>query len=325
MSGLYADIFDSFEGFFGDETEESVLIVQKASAYSASSLSSAIETVGSVNILELTLGNDINYSGETLSAGNLSVVGSSTFYLDVNGHDLNVKNADEYGIFMEDSTFYAVDNVGSGNVKIESSYTGITCKNFVITSGSISVGAGIASSKNEVSSENEGYIEGPSIPEEYDSEHSLEEAKKIIFSENIDLEYLGAYKNWNPTGNSRLENSETKEENRDGVRAYTSATIGDGTKACRLQLFGAKYDGKEPGCNMAIQTSAAGLRIGDESDVNDGILVVKEKGTLECWGSIGLFSNKIDVYGTVKAYGVSARIIDCECGTAINGIANKCT
>lgn len=326
MSGLYVDIFDSFEGFFEDETEENVLIVQKASAYSASSLSSAIETVGSVNILELTLGNDINYSGKTLSAGNLSVVGSSTFYLDVNGHDLNVENADEYGIFMEDSTFYAVDNVGSGNVKIESSYTGITCKNFVITSGSISVGAGIASSKNEVSSENEGYIEGPSIPEEYDSEHSLEEAKKIIFSENIDLEYLGAYDEWKPTGNSRLENSDATPENRDGVRAYTSATIGDGKNACRLQLFGAKYDGKEPGCNMAIQTSAAGLRIGNKSDVNDGILEVKKKGTLECWGSIGLFSNKIDVYGTVKAYGVSARILNCSnCGTKINGIANKCT
>ena len=188
MSGLYADIFDSFEGFFGDETEENVLIVQKASAYSASSLSSAIETVGSVNILELTLGNDINYSGKTLSAGNLSVVGSSTFYLDVNGHDLNVENADECGIFMEDSTFYAVDNVGSGNVNIESSYTGITCKNFVITSGNLDISVGTVASEKKASSDSAGQDEGPYIPDEYDSEHSSEEAQKKISAENVDSE-----------------------------------------------------------------------------------------------------------------------------------------
>lgn len=305
MGGLYTDFYNTFGDLFGSSERVDELIVQKASAYSASSLAGAVENVSSVNILELTLENDISYEGEALVAGPLSVSGSNTFYIDVNGHSLDIKSEESGGFFMEESTFYAVDTVGGGDIEINSKQTGILCKNFVFESGTMIVDI----------ADDEGEWVGPYTPAEH--YYSSETSESILEGSDIDVDELGY---WNVDYNNTINNS--GKYLTDGVRAYVSAVIGSNSDyadtPCYLYLYGGY--GCEDKSSFRIQTTACGLRVGDSSPhVNDGKIIVKNYGgEFVSTGSMGMFANKIELLGgTCRVFGACGGISDYFDQTAI--------
>ncbi|MBE6649237.1 MAG: hypothetical protein E7614_06960 [Ruminococcaceae bacterium] len=271
MSGLYADLYNSLSDFFGEDETVEELVVQKVYAYNALSLQDAFESVGSVNILDLTLANDITYEGKCLQASQVSTVGSSTFYIDINGHNLDIKTDTSGGIIMDKSTFYAVDTVGGGHIDVDSQGGGILCKNLVIDGGNITVNAG-GVDMSAVNSENN---------------------SGIVDSENVDEDVLGA--NW--SGDNAYFGDGWLLDGTwivDAVRVYKTATINGNVR------FHYQWAGDYAYLQFHKQKMPCGIRVGANDWAVDGGVLNVDGGYFVATGPIGAYSNTIYFNGGVS-------------------------
>ncbi len=298
MSGLYVNIYNSICNLLGFELKEEIVIVQNVSAYSSETLQMAIENVESVNIMDLTICNDISYSGDVLESKDMSCKGSNVLYLDLNEHNLTVDTPHSKGIYLEKSTFYSVDNVGGGRMDVEANGTGLTCKNLVIESGKVT--SKVVQNPNFDGSE---ILYGPEIPDEFETPVYTDEQIKDIIEDSDYFKYvdnpLSADDVYEDLVGESYSGEKFREGYGDGVRCLDNATVGTQYSRAFLDCRGsASSEGGVSLTMFRMQKYYSGIRVGSEGDLNDGTLTVWHKDTeFRALGGMGLFANSVYFYG----------------------------